>query len=60
MLANLKRYRKFPLIDSWSSFINNLSWQLPSLMLLYFFSETVVGYYSFVKPDNRAASDAGW
>ena len=46
MLANLKRYRKFPLIDSWGSFINNLSWQLPSLMLLYFFSETVVGYYS--------------
>jgi lipopolysaccharide exporter len=46
MLANLKRYRKFPLVDSWSSFINNLSWQLPSLMLLYFFTETVVGYYS--------------
>jgi O-antigen/teichoic acid export membrane protein len=46
MLVNLKRYRKFPLIDSWGSFINNLSWQLPSLMLLYFFSETVVGYYS--------------
>ncbi|MFZ2098315.1 MAG: oligosaccharide flippase family protein [Anaerolineales bacterium] len=46
ILINLKRYRKFPLIDSWSSFINNLSWQLPSLMLLYFFSETVVGYYS--------------
>jgi lipopolysaccharide exporter len=46
ILANLRRYRKFPLVDSWSSFINNLSWQLPSLMLLYFFSETVVGYYS--------------
>jgi O-antigen/teichoic acid export membrane protein len=46
MLVNLKRYRKFPLVDSWGSFINNLSWQLPSLMLLYFFSETVVGYYS--------------
>jgi lipopolysaccharide exporter len=46
ILENLKRYRKFPLVDSWGSFINNLSWQLPSLMLLYFFSETVVGYYS--------------
>jgi lipopolysaccharide exporter len=45
MLINLKRYRKFPMVDSWGSFINNLSWQLPSLMLLYFFSETVVGYY---------------
>ena len=46
IVANLKRYRKFPLVDSWSSFINNLSWQLPSLMLLYFFSTTVVGYYA--------------
>jgi O-antigen/teichoic acid export membrane protein len=46
LLANLKRYRKFPLVDSWSSFINNLAWQLPSLVLLYFFSEAVVGYYS--------------
>lgn len=46
ILVNLKRYRKFPLIDSLGSFINNLSWQLPSLMLSYFFSETVVGYYS--------------
>jgi lipopolysaccharide exporter len=46
MVANLKRYRKFPLVDSWSSFVNNLSWQLPSLMLLYFFSTTVVGYYA--------------
>jgi len=46
MMVNLKRYRKFPLVDSWGSFINTLSWQLPSLMLLYFFSETVVGYYS--------------
>ena len=33
MVANLKRYRKFPLVDSWSSFINNFSWQLPSLLL---------------------------
>jgi len=46
MLVNLKRYRKFPLVDTWGSFINTLSWQLPSLMLLYFFSGTVVGYYS--------------
>ncbi len=46
LLANLVRYRKFPLVDSWSSFINNFSWQLPSLVLLYYFSETVVGYYS--------------
>jgi len=46
IITNIRRYRKFPLVDSWSSFLNNLSWQLPSLMLLYFFSATVVGYYS--------------
>jgi lipopolysaccharide exporter len=46
LLVNMKRYRKFPLVDSWSSFINNFSWQLPSLVLLYYFSEKVVGYYS--------------
>ncbi len=46
MVTNLIRYRKFPLVDSWGGFINNLSWQLPSLMLAYFFTEKVVGYYS--------------
>jgi lipopolysaccharide exporter len=46
MRINLKRYKKFPLVDSWGAFINNLSWQLPALMLLFFFSEKVVGYYS--------------
>jgi lipopolysaccharide exporter len=46
MLDSLKRYRKFPLVDSWGSFINTLSWQLPALMLSSFFSQTTVGYYS--------------
>lgn len=39
-------YRKFPLVDSWGAFFNNLSWQLPPLMLSIFFGQTVVGYYS--------------
>ena len=43
---SLKRYRKFPLVDSWATFINNISWQLPALMLSAFFTQTVVGYYS--------------
>ncbi|MBN1180641.1 MAG: oligosaccharide flippase family protein [Bacteroidales bacterium] len=42
----LKRYRKFPLIDSWGAFLNNLSWQLPALLLAVFFSQAIVGYYS--------------
>jgi len=46
MLVSLKRYRKFPLVDSWSGFINSTSWQLPSLFLAFFFSDTVVGYFS--------------
>ena len=32
-----RRYKKFPLIDSWSSLMNTLSWQLPVLMLTSFF-----------------------
>jgi lipopolysaccharide exporter len=40
------RYKKFPLITSWSSVSNAISLQVPSLMLSYFFTTTVVGYYS--------------
>lgn len=43
---SLVRYRKFPLIDAWGGFINNLSWQIPSLVLSAYFTQTVVGYYS--------------
>jgi len=46
MITVLKRYRKFPLIDVWGGFLNNLSWQLPPLMLSYFFSQTIVGFYA--------------
>lgn len=44
--GSISRYRKFPLVDSWSAFINTLSWQLPTLLLSAFFAPTVVGYYS--------------
>lgn len=46
MLHGMKRYQRFPLIDVWSALLNTISWQLPALMLGYFFSSTVVGYYS--------------
>jgi len=40
------RYKKFPLINLWSIFLNNASWQLPTLLLSAYFSPVVVGYYS--------------
>ena len=45
MIAGMKRYRKFPLVSSWSSLLNTTSLQLPSLLLAAFFSPTVVGFY---------------
>jgi lipopolysaccharide exporter len=46
MLKGLKRYKKFPLIDSGSALLNTISWQLPALLLTAFFSPVVVGFYS--------------
>ncbi|MBP8001436.1 MAG: oligosaccharide flippase family protein [Chloroflexi bacterium] len=46
MKQGLVRYRKFPLVDVWGAFLNNLSWQLPSLMLSAYFSGEIVGFYS--------------
>ncbi len=42
----LKRYRKFPLIDTWSALMNTVSWQLPAFLLSAFFAPAVVGFYS--------------
>lgn len=46
MLVALKRYKKFPLIESNSALLNTISWQLPAFLLATFFSPVVVGYYS--------------
>jgi O-antigen/teichoic acid export membrane protein len=46
ILAGIKRYKKFPLVNVWSAILNNLSWQLPTFMLTHFFSPTISGYYS--------------
>ena len=40
------RYKKFPLLETWSGLINTVSWQLPVLMFTSFFSSTVAGLYS--------------
>lgn len=46
IVASAKRFRKFPIYSTWSTLLNNLSWQLPTLLLSYFFSAQVVGYYA--------------
>jgi len=40
------RYKKFPLIDTWSALLNTLSWQLPIFLLAFYFSPVVVGWYA--------------
>lgn len=40
------RYKKFPLYDSWSGLFNTGSTMLPALLLGYFFSPAVVGFYA--------------
>jgi O-antigen/teichoic acid export membrane protein len=40
------RYKKFPLIDTLSSLLNSISWQLPVFLLSIFFSPIVVGFYA--------------
>jgi O-antigen/teichoic acid export membrane protein len=40
------KYKNFPIYSSWSALLNSLSAMLPSLMLGYFFSTAVVGYYA--------------
>lgn len=46
MIKLAARYKNFPLFSSWSALLNSLSAMLPSLMLGYFFSTAVVGYYA--------------
>jgi len=46
MAEGLKRYKRFPLIDSISALLNTISWQLPAFLLAAFFSPTIVGYYA--------------
>lgn len=45
ILFGLKRYWKFPVMNVWGEFMNNLSWFLPTLMLSALFSQTILGYY---------------
>jgi len=41
-----KKYKKFPLVDLWGGFFNAASWQLPTLMLAFFFSPKIIGFWA--------------
>ncbi len=43
--AGVKRYKKFPIFDTWSALLNTFCWQLPPFLLSYYFTSTIVGYY---------------
>jgi len=47
MITGLKRYKLFPIFNTWSAFLNTASQILPNLFLGYFFSTKVVGFFSF-------------
>lgn len=40
------QYKKFPLFSSWSAVANSISPQVPAFLLAYFYSTSVVGYFS--------------
>ncbi|PWR73087.1 lipopolysaccharide biosynthesis protein [Methanospirillum stamsii] len=46
MISALRRYKKFPIMDSWSRLLNAISWQLPIFLLTAFFSPQIAGFYS--------------
>jgi lipopolysaccharide exporter len=41
-----RRYNKFPLYDVWSAFSNTASTMLPAVLLSYFFTPAVAGFYA--------------
>jgi O-antigen/teichoic acid export membrane protein len=46
MSQGVWRYRKFPLMDTWSGLLNSISSQMPIFLFSIFFSASVVGYYA--------------
>ena len=46
MKCQMKRYKKFPLIYTWSELLNSVSVSLPAFLLSVFFSSRFVGFYS--------------
>ncbi len=46
LIANLKRYRKFPLVDSWNVILNAAAWNLVPVLIFALFSTAQAGYYA--------------
>jgi len=46
IVASLKRYDNYLKYDIWSALLNTLSWQAPIFLLAFFFSTSIVGFYS--------------
>jgi lipopolysaccharide exporter len=46
MIAGMKRHKKFPVFDTWSALLNAVSSHLPTVLLAFFFSPVIVGYYA--------------
>lgn len=46
LIALAKRYKKFPLFESWSNMLNTSSTEVPVIMISSFFSPTMSGFYS--------------
>ena len=49
MWSFAKRYKKFPLINSWSGLLNTASRQVPIILLTTFFSTIVTGFFSLAQ-----------
>jgi lipopolysaccharide exporter len=47
IIALAKRYKKFPLFDTWSELLNVLAVELPIILLIRYFGQDITGYYSF-------------
>ena len=46
MIAGLKRHKKFPIYNTWSALLNIAAQQIPAVMLSFYFSPKVVGFYA--------------
>lgn len=49
MIAGIKLYKKFPIFSTWSILLNTASHQLPTLLLAFYFSPKIVGFYALGK-----------
>lgn len=46
MISVAKKYKKFPLLETWSSLLNTAGYHLPVMLLAFFFSSTSAGLYA--------------